>query len=138
MVADQSSKILGYYIKINLVLEEFSVLKKIWYLFPLVLMAKEDFISDFEYGQMLYKNPRGISCASCHGARGEGREIVSYRDKNETIVIKGSDIRSQSLEEIEATVARNHKIMPKYYLTQEEVEAIYNYLQEINRPSATE
>ncbi|MEA3490844.1 MAG: cytochrome c [Campylobacterota bacterium] len=113
-------------------------MKKIWYLLPLVLVAKEDFISDFEYGQMLYKNPRGISCASCHGLRGEGREIVSYQDKNETIVIRGSDIRNRSLEEIESIVARNHKVMPKYYLTIEEVEAIYNYLQEINRSSSTE
>lgn len=96
-------------------------------------MAGEDFISDFEYGQMLYKNPRGISCAACHGENGEGKEIVSYRDdENQTIVIRGVDIRSHSLAEIEVIVARNHPVMPKYYLTEEEVRAIYEYLQEMN------
>ena len=109
-------------------------MNKLYFLFPLLLIAKEDFISDFEYGQMLYKNPRGISCASCHGDKGEGKEIVSYQnDENQTIVIRGADIRSHSLAEIEKIVARNHPVMPKYYLTHEEVEAIYFYLQEPKR-----
>jgi mono/diheme cytochrome c family protein len=109
-------------------------MKKIWLLLPLLLLAEEDFISDFEYGQMLYNNPRGISCAECHGKNGEGKEIVEYRDiHDKTKVIRGSDIRDISLEEIEAIVARNHPVMPKYYLTHEEVEAIYYFIQEKNR-----
>jgi mono/diheme cytochrome c family protein len=103
-------------------------------LLPLFLLSDEDFISDFEYGQMLYQNPRGISCAACHGQFGEGKVIVTYRvDANETRVIRGSDIRDKSLEEIEAVVARNHPVMPKYYLTHEEIRAIHFYLQEIKR-----
>ncbi|MEA3418300.1 MAG: cytochrome c [Campylobacterota bacterium] len=109
-------------------------MKKIWFLLPFLLFAEEDFISDFEYGQMLYNNPRGISCAECHGQNGEGKEIVEYRDiRDKTKVIRGSDIRDISLEEIEAIVARNHPVMPKYYLTHEEVEAIYDFIQEKNR-----
>jgi mono/diheme cytochrome c family protein len=104
--------------------------KKLIYLIPFLLGAGEDFISDFEYGQMLYQNPRGISCAACHGEEGEGKEIVSYRENNETVIIKGVDIRESTLPEIEAVVARNHPVMPKYYLTHEEVKAIYHYLQE--------
>lgn len=96
------------------------------------MIAQEDFISDFEYGEMLYKNPRGISCAACHAKNGEGKKIVSYQEQNKTIVIKGTDIRSRTLDEIEAIVARNHPVMPKYYLTHEEVDAIYSYLQEMN------
>ncbi|RLA75458.1 MAG: cytochrome c [Epsilonproteobacteria bacterium] len=111
-------------------------MKKLYFLFSLFLIAGEDFISEFEYGQMLYKNPRGISCAACHAENGEGKEIVSYQDdENQTIIIRGVDIRSHSLVEIEAIVARNHPVMPKYYLTYEEVEAIYFYLQEVNKES---
>ena len=107
-------------------------MNKIWFFIPFLLLAQEDFISDFEYGQMLYENPRGISCAACHAKNGEGKKIVSYQEDNKTIVIKGADIRSRTLDEIEIIVARNHPVMPKYYLTHEEVEAIYNYLQEMN------
>jgi len=96
---------------------------------PLLLLAESDFISDYEYGQMLYHNPRGISCAACHGKHGEGKKIVTYKEHNATITIVGPDIRAKSLEEIESIVARNHPIMPKYYLTHEEVVALYNYLQ---------
>ncbi len=107
-------------------------MKKLYFLLPLFIIAKEDFISDLEYGQMLYQNPRGISCASCHGEHGEGKDIVSYQDdENQTIIIRGVDIRNHSLIEIEEIVARNHRVMPKYYLTFEEVKAIYFYLQEI-------
>lgn len=117
-------------------------MKKLIFLLPLTLLAQEDFISAFEYGQMLYSNPRGISCAQCHGVYGEGALIATYqdivKDKPETKVIKGADIRYKTLEEIEDTVARDHQIMPKYYLTHEEVEAIYNFIQELNRREKAE
>ncbi|HIP61271.1 MAG TPA: cytochrome c, partial [Sulfurovum sp.] len=29
------------------------------------MLHAEDFISEFEYGQMLYQNPRGVSCVPC-------------------------------------------------------------------------
>ncbi len=108
-------------------------MKNIYFLFPFLLLAQEDFISDFEYGEMLYNNPRGISCAACHAKNGEGKKIVSYQENNKTIVIRGVDIRSHTLDEIETIVARNHPVMPKYYLTHEEVDAMYSYLQEMNR-----
>lgn len=112
-------------------------MKKLYFLLlslltPL-LFGVEDFITDFEYGQMLYKNPRGISCATCHGIKGEGRAIVSYREDGENITIKGADIRNHTLSDIKATVDRNHPVMPKYYLTREEVSAIYHYIQAINK-----
>jgi len=107
--------------------------KKLYFLIPFLLVAGEDFISDFEYRQMLYQNPRGISCAACHGEQGKGKDIVSYRDDdNNTITIRGADISKKTLAEIEAVVARNHPVMPKYYLTHQEVEAIYYYLQQVN------
>jgi len=101
----------------------------------LFVSARGDFISDFEYGQMLYNNPRGISCAICHGENGEGKQIVNYKDGNETKIIVGNDIRAVSLDTMEAVIARNHPIMPKYYLTHEEVVAIHNYLRLKNKPT---
>ena len=101
-------------------------------LLPFLLWGGEDFITDFEYGQMLYKNPRGISCATCHGINGEGRDIVSYKKDGEKVTIKGADIRNHTLDEIKDVVDRNHPVMPKYYLTREEVSALYFYIQTIN------
>ncbi len=50
----------------------------------LSLGAKEtDFISDSEYGLALYKNPRGVACAKCHGIKGEKQEITFYYEKGE-------------------------------------------------------
>lgn len=56
----------------------------ILFLWWLSLNAKEaDFISDFEYGLALYKNPRGVACAKCHGIKGEQQEITFYYEKGE-------------------------------------------------------
>ena len=97
------------------------------------LWAQEDFISHYEYGEMLYANPRGVSCSQCHGKTGEGTTIVEYRDIHGKQVLKGSDIRQENLESMIASVNTYHKVMPRYYLTDEEVKAIYDYLKIKNR-----
>ncbi|SFV58959.1 hypothetical protein MNB_SV-8-236 [hydrothermal vent metagenome] len=97
------------------------------------IYADEDFISHYEYGEMLYQNPRGVSCLQCHGDSGEGTTIVEFRDIHGKQAIKGSDIRKESLQAMIHAVNSYHKIMPRYYLTEEEVKAIYDYLQEKNR-----
>jgi len=107
-------------------------MKRLWMLLPLMLWAQEDFISHYEYGQMLYENPRGVSCAQCHGESGEGRTIVEYRDIHGKQALEGSDIRQNTLEEMIKSVNTYHKIMPRYYLTDEEVKAIYDYIQKKN------
>ncbi len=107
-------------------------MKRLLLLLPLLLSANEDFISHYEYGEMLYNNPRGVSCAQCHGANGEGKVIVKYREAKETKVIKGSDIRQKSLAQMVHTLNSFHEIMPRYYLTDEEVKTIYDYLQKKN------
>jgi len=112
------------------------LIRKLLFLLPLYIFAEGDFITDFEYGMMLYNNPRGISCASCHGELGEGKTIVEYFDNDGKVVtIEGVDIRDKTLREISKTVARNHPIMPKYYLTQEEIKAIHYYIQRKNFPN---
>ena len=110
------------------------MLKKLYYiLLPFSLFGQEAFISHYEYGEMLYQNPRGISCLECHGKRGEGRVIVEYKNaKGETEKLQGIDIRKKSLNNMLEAVNTYHKVMPRYYLTDEEVKAIYDYLKEKN------
>ncbi len=109
------------------------MIKRILVFLPLLLGASEDFISHYEYGQMLYSSPRGVSCSQCHGDNGEGCIIVSFKDVDgKKKVIKGVDIRQESLPAMISSVNIYHKIMPRYYLTNEEVKAIYDYLQKKN------
>jgi len=105
----------------------------LWMVFPLLLWGEEGFISHYEYGQMLYNNPRGVSCAQCHGASGEGKVIVRYQENSGERVLKGADIRQKTLEEMIVSVNSYHKVMPRYYLTDDEVKAIYDYLQKKNK-----
>ena len=105
----------------------------LWFLLPLFVYstekATESFISEYEYGEMLYANPRGVSCAECHGDAGEGKSIVHYEDIHGKQELRGSDIRNSSLSSMIDALNTYHKVMPRYYLTDDEVEAIYKYLQ---------
>jgi mono/diheme cytochrome c family protein len=108
------------------------MMKHILLTIPLLLCAEEDFISHYEYGQMLYNNPRGVSCAQCHGKKGEGKVIVKFHDTHGKQALKGPDIRLKTLDQMIASINEYHPVMPRYYLTDEEVKAIYDYLQEKN------
>ena len=107
-------------------------MKRLLILLPLILCGQEDFISHYEYGEMLYANPRGVSCAECHGKNGEGQTIVEFRDIHGKQQLKGADIRTKTLEEMIEAVNNYHEIMPRYYLTNDEVKAMYDYLQKKN------
>jgi mono/diheme cytochrome c family protein len=98
----------------------------------------EDFISEFEYGQMLYQNPRGVSCVPCHGDRGEGSLIARYEEAGEARELYGPDIRNASPEAIKAAVSTGPGIMPRYFLTDEEIRALYAYIREADRRSREE
>ena len=108
-------------------------MKKLLMLLPFLLYAEGDFISHYEYGQMLYENPRGVSCAQCHGKVGEGTIIVEYKDENGKQTLRGTDIRKDNLKTMINSVNTYHKVMPRYYLTDAEVQAIYDYLKVINK-----
>ena len=110
----------------------------------LTVATQESFLSSVEYGRMLYKKPRGISCSQCHGKEGKGgQKIAKYYDKKRNPkLLKGVDITSYSLEDLRASLKneyrenkrrKRHKIMPMYYLTDEEVQAIFDYLQYSNK-----
>ena len=109
----------------------------------LTVETQESFLSSVEYGRMLYKNPRGISCSQCHGKEGKGgQKIAKYYDKKRNPkLLRGVDITSYSLKDLKASLKnqyrennkrKRHKIMPMYYLTDEEVQAIFDYLQYSN------
>ena len=56
--------------------------KLIFLLFTTLLLSKSDFdnsfITKYEYGKMLYANPRGISCIKCHGKDAKGKKIATF------------------------------------------------------------
>jgi mono/diheme cytochrome c family protein len=109
-------------------------MKLLWILFPFLLWGQEAFISYYDYGEMLYQNPRGISCMQCHGAKGEGKIILEYKDSKGNIqTLKGVDIRQKPLKSMVLAMNRYHKVMPRYYLTEKEVKAIYDYLEVKNK-----
>jgi len=93
------------------------------------------FITDYEYGQMLYENPRGIGCIKCHGKNGKQTFIAEYIHKNKTHQIFAPDIYNLSLKRFKQklTSSRNTKsIMPTYFLTNNEIKSIYYYLSNKN------
>ncbi|WP_456479584.1 c-type cytochrome [Nautilia sp.] len=117
-------------------------------LFVLVYAKNEEwFITNLEYGKMLYNNPRGISCAKCHGIKGEGKIITSFiNSKGEKTVIKTEKFHNLTFEWFKKILFKRIKlkkylkkhpssplkylnIMPKYnYLTDNEIKAILLYL----------
>lgn len=121
------------------------MLIRIIFIFCTFLYAKEDwFITNYEYGKMLYNNPRGISCAKCHGKRGEGKIITSFiNSNNQKVIIKTSPFKYLTFEKLKSVLYKEKKlfkkkpkflnIMPKYdYLTDNEIKAILLYLRKEN------
>ncbi|CZE49385.1 c-type cytochrome [Campylobacter geochelonis] len=103
------------------------------------VLLSESFITDLEYGNMLYKNPRGIGCNRCHGLKGEGMIISKYKEYNQTSekkdekVLKAPAINSLSLQEFADGIVEPKGVMPSYFLTQNEIIVLYKYLKEINK-----
>lgn len=87
-----------------------------------------DFISTYEYGEALYHDPRGISCAKCHGDDGAGRLISTITDGKKRHEITAPNIKNVSRGRIAFALRRGRSVMPVYKLTKEEVEALYIYL----------
>ncbi|WP_120887528.1 c-type cytochrome [Helicobacter pylori] len=95
----------------------------------LSLNAKEaDFISDLEYGMALYKNPRGVACAKCHGIKGEQQEITFYYEKGEKKILYAPKINHLDFETFKDALSLGKDMMPKYNLNLEEIQAIYLYI----------
>ncbi len=95
--------------------------------------AGDSFITEGEYGEMLYNNPRGIGCIHCHGKKGEGALIAKYRQSGKSVYLKGPDIRNVSLSDLKKSLLKRHRIMPTYFLTDKEIRAIFHYLHQKER-----
>jgi len=92
------------------------------------LFGAESFITQEEYANQLYHNPRGIGCHLCHGEKGEGRHIAHYKDKGEDKSFHPPAINSLSYDEFTQALKRRNKGMPRYFLTIDEKHALYFYL----------
>ncbi len=94
----------------------------------------ESFINNYEYGEMLYKNPRGIGCDKCHGEKGLGNHIGSYTKNKKEYKIDAPNISAATAEEIKKSLRQGKKrsIMPEYFLTDTEIAAIVSYLRQLN------
>ena len=119
------------------------------------LDINNSFITKYEYGKMLYNNPRGIGCNSCHGNDARGRKMVDFKQQlldkkvyNCSLVIP--DIKNIDYETFSAKVNSKKNpnlkfekeqvceklihyanVMPTYFLVEEEIEAIFYYIQNL-------
>ncbi len=102
------------------------------YLLTLVIcstiLGAESFITEGEYGEMLYNNPRGIGCVHCHGKDGSGALIAAYKEEGKRVELRGPDIRKVSLKKLKKSLTKRHRVMPTYFLTDKEIKALFYYL----------
>ena len=112
------------------------------------------FITKYEYGKMLYNNPRGIGCNSCHGNDARGKKMVDFKQLHDKKIyncslvipdIKNIDYQTFS-QKVNSKKNPNFKfekeqvcekliyyanVMPTYFLVEEEIEAIFYYIQNL-------
>ena len=104
-------------------------MKQIFFLIiPIFLYSTSSFITPKEYAAQLYKNPRGIGCHLCHGNKGEGKRIANYIHKKEKRSFDGPAINTVNYREFHAALSQRIEGMPRYFLTDSEIEALYLHL----------
>jgi hypothetical protein len=102
-------------------------------IFSTTIYARESFISNDEYAKMIYKNPRGIGCDKCHGERGEGKVISSYISGKKKISLIGPRINNLSSKKFLNALKKGKRLMPEYFLTDDEKAFLYYYLTKHNQ-----
>ncbi len=100
------------------------------------LQAEVSFITEAEYASQLYHSPRGIGCHKCHGEKGEGRLIATYKDKGEKKAFHPPAINQIGYDDFVEAMKERQKGMPRYFLTAKEIEALYFYLHQKERDNA--
>ena len=108
--------------------ERFFLKYAILLLLSLKLFGESSFISPMEYASQLYKNPRGIGCQNCHGERGEGKLVATYKHKGEEKEFRGPSIKDSSFKEFYKALSKRNRGMPRYYLTRKEIQALHLYI----------
>lgn len=100
------------------------------------------FITKFEYGAMLYENPRGVGCVKCHGKGDKAVVIAKYKTKDrKTKKLVNKSIIAPAINKVSYEVFLNKmtadktesKVMPTYFLTDEELKSLYYYIKNINK-----
>jgi len=100
-------------------------------LFLLLLLNSlfaESFITEEEYGKYLYSNPRGVSCAACHGIDAKGKVIATYFDKGTPKKLETYAITNLDYKHFARALRKQKGVMPRYYLSDKETAALYNYI----------
>jgi len=103
------------------------------FLFGSTLFA-DSFITKFEYGAYLYDNPRGIGCNRCHGDKAQGKLIAKYKNSKKDkgfLELKGPNIQKVSITKLQQALQNPPTIMPTYNLTNQEIEALFIFLNEV-------
>ncbi|AXX86592.1 cytochrome C oxidase subunit III [Malaciobacter marinus] len=107
-------------------------------LFIITVFATDDdnsFITKYEYGAMLYENPRGIGCNKCHNNGKKEVIIAKYRDKKGALkYIKVPPLTNISFENFKIKLRADKTeslVMPTYFLTDEELDSLYYYIQKL-------
>jgi len=100
-------------------------------LVPFFLQATSSFITPMEYSSSLYKNPRGIGCDNSHGLKGEGKLVATYIHRKKKKEFRGPAINNVLFSDFKDSLNESKKGMPRYYLTNSEIKALFFYLQEI-------
>lgn len=100
------------------------------------------FITKFEYGAMLYKKPRGVGCVNCHKQGNKAVEIAKYRELDkETKILVDKSIIAPAINNVSFEVflekmsadKTESKVMPTYFLTDDELKSLYHYIKNINK-----
>ncbi|MBL1280060.1 MAG: hypothetical protein COA33_007305 [Fluviicola sp.] len=99
-------------------------------LVPIFLFSDTSFITPMEYASQLYKNPRGIGCEHCHGINGEGKIVARYIDKKKKKIFSGPVINNLDFYVFNKALNKRKRGMPRYFLINSEIKALYFYLQE--------
>ncbi len=99
----------------------------------ITLFGASSFITDEEYASSFYKNPRGIGCHNCHGENGKGRLVARYKQDNKIKSFRGSDITNIGFKDFYESLDSRVAGMPKYFLTKDEIEALYRYLHRVKK-----
>lgn len=102
---------------------------------PLYLLATASFITPAEYAAQLYKNPRGIGCHKCHGENGEGRVIAKYKHKGKERSFSAPKINTVAYNEFYKALNKRKNGMPRYFLTDKEIAALYLHLHKNDKKS---
>jgi hypothetical protein len=114
------------------------------------------FITKYEYGKMLFNNPRGIGCNRCHGDDARGRKIVDFKQEydkkiydctliapdikhvdyenfSKKVNSKKNENLKFSKEQVCDKLIHYANVMPTYFLVEDEIEAIFYYIQNLKK-----